>query len=131
MNLEKLTSQSGYYVLTVLTEGIKDTEGFSGTKSSYMAWTQLVDASGIHALEANDQLSIIISPIPVTDRMQISGNFKMIQHLSVYSLNGISKLQMHNVEPNTSIDVSKLQPGVYIVNIQTDMGVYRARVLKE
>ena len=130
MNLEKLTSQSGYYVLTVLTENIKDSEGFRGGKSSQIAWTQVVDASGIHSLEANGQLSIIISPIPVTDRMQISGNFKTIQHLSVYSLNGVSKLQMRNVEPNASIDVSKLQPGVYIVNIQTELGVYRARILK-
>ena len=131
LNLEKLTSQSGYYVLTVLTEGIKDTEGFSGTKSSYLTWTQLVDASGISSLEANEQLRVTISPIPVTDRMQIGGNFKTIQQLSVCSLDGISKLRVQHIEPNTSIDVSKLKPGVYIVNIQTELGVYKARVLKE
>ena len=131
LDLDKLTNQSGYYVLTVFTENIKDTEGFDGAKSGQMAWTQVVDASGICSLEANGQLSVVISPIPVKDRMLINGNFKMIQNMSVYSLNGISKLQMRNVKPNTYIDVSKLKSGVYIVNLQTELGVYRARVLKE
>ena len=63
--------------------------------------------------------------------MQIGGNFKTIQQLSVCSLDGISKLRVQHIEPNTSIDVSKLKPGVYIVNIQTELGVYKARVLKE
>lgn len=131
LNLEKLTSQSGYYELTVLTKNIKDTEGFRGTKSSSLAWTQVVDGSGIHSLDANDQLSIIISPIPITDKMQISGNFKNIRNMYIYSPNGISKLQMHNVAPNTSIDVSQLKSGVYIVYIQTELGTYRTRVIKE
>ena len=93
--------------------------------------TQVVDGSGIKSLQADGQLSVVISPMPVSDWMRISGNFKSINKLSVYSLNGTTCFQMRQVHPSTIIDMSKLTPGLYIVSVQTDLGTYRTRIIKE
>ena len=131
LNMEELTNRSGYYVLTVYTEDIMDTDGFYGSKNQQLAWTQVVDGSGIKSLQADGQLSVVISPMPVSDWMRISGNFKSINKLSVYSLNGTTCFQMRQVHPSTIINMSKLTPGLYIVSVQTDLGTYRTRIIKE
>lgn len=43
LDLSEVTLRDGYYVLTVLTEGISDTEGFSGRDGKSCSWTQFVD----------------------------------------------------------------------------------------
>lgn len=131
LNMEELTNRSGYYVLTVYTEDIMDTDGFYGSKNQQLTWTQVVDGSGIKSLQADGRLSVIISPMPVSDWMRISGNFKSINKLSVYSLNGTTCFQMRQVHPSTIIDMSKLTPGLYIVSVQTDLGTYKTRTMKE
>ena len=42
LNLKGFTNADGYYVLTVQTTGIKDTEGFSGEYGRKTSWTQMV-----------------------------------------------------------------------------------------
>lgn len=42
LNLMGFTNADGYYVLTVQTTGIKDTEGFSGEYGRKTSWTQMV-----------------------------------------------------------------------------------------
>jgi len=131
LNMGTLTNRNGYYLLTVYTNGIMDSEGFLGSEASTLAWTQLVDGTGIASTEADGQLCVTISPIPVTDRMTISGNFNVIDRLAVYSLNGIPVLQMQQVKPSTEVNVSRLTAGVYIIALQTDRGMYRMQFLKE
>ena len=41
LNIKKLTEKNGYYVLTVQTTDIKDTEGFPGEVGRKISWTQL------------------------------------------------------------------------------------------
>ena len=128
--LESLTNQSGYYVLTIHTSGIKDAEGFSGVESRQYAWEQALVGLGIEGTAGSHELMFKVSPIPIKEKMRISGNFREIRKLTIYDTRGLRMLEERNVSPNESIDVSMLRPGEYILTIQTDNGVGRIKIVK-
>ena len=45
LDLSALTAESGYYVLTVHTAGITDTEGYNGLNGKMVGWSQRVDGT--------------------------------------------------------------------------------------
>lgn len=128
--LESLTNQSGYYVLTIHTSGIKDAEGFSGVESRQYAWEQALVGLGIEGTADSHELMFKVSPIPIKEKMRISGNFREIRKLTIYDIRGLRMLEEWNVSPNESINVSMLRPGEYILTIQTDNGIGRIKIIK-
>lgn len=128
--LESLTNQSGYYVLTIHTSGIKDAEGFSGVESRQYAWEQALVGLGIEGTAGSHELMFKVSPIPIKEKMRISGNFREIRKLTIYDTRGLRMLEERNVSPNESINVSMLRPGEYILTIQTDNGIGRIKIFK-
>ena len=62
--------------------------------------------------------------------MFVSGNFKEIQHVSIYDMRGIKCLGLDNIQSGQGIYVSNLKTGIYYVQIVTDRGIYRTKVIK-
>ncbi len=58
----KATAESGYYVLTVQTEGITDAEGYNGSTGKSASWTQYVDGMVTLKLTAQPEEGGTVSP---------------------------------------------------------------------
>lgn len=85
--------------------------------------------TGLQPLEG-DALHVTITPLPLRDNMFVSGNFKEIQHVSIYDMRGIKCLGLDNIQSGQGIYVSNLKTGIYYVQIVTDRGIYRTKVIK-
>lgn len=85
--------------------------------------------TGLQPLEG-DALHVTITPLPLRDNMFVSGNFKEIQHVSIYDMRGIKCLGLNNIQSGQGIYVSNLKTGIYYVQIVTDRGIYRTKVIK-
>ena len=62
--------------------------------------------------------------------LTVRGNFNELHNLSIYNMNGIKMLPVSNVQSDYGIYVGNLKAGVYFVQISTDKGTYRTKVLK-
>ena len=78
-----------------------------------------------------DALRINIEPLPLSNYMYITGNFKEIRNVFIYDIRGINVLGEGNVQSGQGIYVGKLNKGIYYMQIATDRGVYRTKVLKK
>lgn len=78
-----------------------------------------------------DALRINIEPLPLSNYMYITGNFKEIRNVFIYDIRGIKVLGEGNVQSGQGIYVGKLNKGIYYMQIATDRGVYRTKVLKK
>lgn len=85
--------------------------------------------TGLQPLEG-DALHVTITPLPLRDNMFVYGNFKEIQHVSIYDMRGIQCLGLDNIQSGQGIYVSNLKTGIYYVQIVTDRGIYRTKVIK-
>ena len=129
--LEPVTRKNGFYVLTVQTSGIMDANGFFGKHGKSVMWNQMDEKLGIsNLLGQNGQLQVRITPIPVRDRMRVTGNFDQILHMTVYDDKGVARLTAKDVSNGDFVDVSSLQPGVYIVSFQTIQSIYKSKIVK-
>ena len=128
--LEPLTNKNGYFVLTVYTDDIIDSEGYTGFEGKQYAWMQIVDGSNIEDITSSEELTIKVSPLPVSDRMFLNGNFRRIRKLIVYDVNGVQKMLLEDIAPNEAIDASTLPSGVYLLTIQTEIGTRRIKIIK-
>lgn len=68
---------------------------------------------------------IIISPNPTDKQFSITGQEGAILELSIVSMGGMVVLKTKE----TNIDVSTLNPGVYVVNIFCEQGVFKKRLV--
>jgi Zn-dependent metalloprotease len=88
-------------------------------------------------LLSNKELTLIVYPNPVRDRMYIRTNLKSAGWVeySILSLTGelagISSLETSGAENITEIDVENLNPGLYIIQINTSNGISSEKFIKE
>lgn len=89
--------------------------------------TEFVSALSNSNFENN---KFIISPNPTknTFNIQIKNSEKIIS-VTIYNILG--QLVQNNVENKNKIDISNLKPGNYIVKVQSDFGIYNAKLIKE
>lgn len=76
-------------------------------------------------------LRVNIEPLPLSNYMYITGNFKEIRNVFIYDIRGIKVLGEGDVQSGQGIYVGKLNKGIYYMQIATDRGVYRTKVLKK
>lgn len=74
--------------------------------------------------------SINVSPNPAKDFLNISSDRITIQSVSIADINGRTIKQIELNQTNSSIDVSDLLAGVYILNIQSDEGKLVKKFIK-
>ena len=81
-------------------------------------------------LVTNEGLKVLIHPLPITDKMCLSGNFHEIRQVDIYDVSGIKRLSKSHVQIDEEIYTGQLGTGIYYMRISTDKGIYRAKVLK-
>lgn len=86
--------------------------------------------TGIQNAE-DDVLHISITPQPLRDNIQITGNFQIIRRVDIYDLSGTKAFGTSDIQVNSPINIGNLKSGIYIIRIETDRGIYRAKVLKQ
>lgn len=99
------------------------------TESEVAEFVYTINGSdGIEDVTINGQIQIY--PLPVRDKLNISANGKMIKNVTVSSLNGINVAASNTVAETVTLDVSTIAPGIYIVNIKTEDGIFSHKILK-
>jgi hypothetical protein len=93
----------------------------SGSSLSYM------DACNFVSIDQPDLISFQISPNPTTGKLKIQTE-KSIESIQVFNLFGEIILE---VTARNEIDLTDQPPGIYVVKIQTDEGVFSEKVIKE
>ncbi len=87
----------------------------------------LIDSSLVNSVFSLPILRVKMYPNPAENTLNFTGNvnFSMV---SIHNVLGILELQEPIIQ--NQLDVSALLPGVYILNIQSKMGVYSTKFLK-
>ena len=60
---------------------------------------------------------IRIYPVPVTDRLNISGLVD-VDYLVIHAISGLQMMKISNSDVTNGIDVSHLEDGMYVISIQ-------------
>src|SRR5439155_17584230 len=68
--------------------------------------------------------SIKVYPIPAQDHLNISVEGLVIKNLKLFNILGQSVMELNNFSDN-KLDVSSLQKGSYILNLETNKGLYK------
>ena len=78
------------------------------------------------------QRSLNIYPNPTTGYLKIESEEMRIENIEIFDIFGKKVLfQQSLISPETVIDISHLQGGLYFVRIQTEAGEVVRKVLKE
>ncbi|MDR6969635.1 pectate lyase [Flavobacterium arsenatis] len=97
-----------------------------GTTNLYYIKTQY-SSLGTNEFTKNE---IGLYPNPVTNELNISlSNNQIIQNVSVYSI--VGQLVKRINGSSTKVDTSELSSGVYLINIQTNKGVFDKKIIKK
>lgn len=73
--------------------------------------------------------AISVYPNPVNEVLKIESSGIVLDHVNIYDING--RLIEEYQKVNSSISVGHLQKGVYILEIETSVGILWQKVLKE
>jgi len=87
----------------------------------------VIDACGIVGIEELNKNTISIFPNPSSELISISVENLTISQIKIYNQLG----QKMQIIPGTTIDVSAFPKGLYIVEIETEDGIFREKVLVE
>ena len=71
---------------------------------------------------------ISLYPNPVNEILNLSNN-EIIEKLTIYDVTGKNVLELKDIS-NHQIDVSSLEKGVYIIEIKTQNGLFKEKVVK-
>lgn len=80
--------------------------------------------------ETELEVDVILYPNPASDFLSYATE-KKVKSITVYSINGIPVKDIQELEENETIDISKLNPGIYFLTIETDDDVIIKRFIKE
>lgn len=108
------TSKSGSYVLTVLTEGITDADGYTGRGGRNITWVQALDASGTESVLAGHD-GLLVTPVPVGDHMTVECTSGTIDTLMMLDMAGGKVREWRDVPSGSQLDVHGIAPGGYLV----------------
>lgn len=129
LGLEQTTQQDGYYVLTVQTAGITDTEGFTGSVGKTASWIQaLGQGQGIETPTTGEDMHIRITARG--DWLTVTGDFRELRSVDVYDLRGMKRIQTMRVQAGQAVYIGLLPRGVYDVQVATDRGTMHVKMLK-
>lgn len=97
-------------------------------ESDVAEFIYIVDATnGIDDTTTNGQ--ILIYPMPVRDKVNISASGRTIKSVIVSSMNGTIVASTSKPATMVTINVSSMAAGVYIVKIKTEENIYSRKVL--
>lgn len=97
-------------------------------ESDVAEFTYIVNGTDIDDITVNGQIQIY--PLPIRDKMNISAGGKTINNVTISSMNGGVVSSIGKPATKVTLDVHTLPAGLYIVNIQTEDGIYSQKVMK-
>lgn len=116
LSLKDAVSKNGFYVLTVNTSGITDTEGFPGSSvGRSVSWVQNSPTSVSEILSGE----LTVYPQPMRDQVRIGGDYEEIESIEFFDSRGIICLRVSGVGHTDAIDVSSLHPDLYLLRLKT------------
>ncbi len=74
---------------------------------------------------------ISLYPNPVDNRLNYKVSETSLEQISIADLTGKIHVKKHNIMENGTIDVSELKPGIYIIRIQSNKGVFTSKIVKQ
>ncbi len=98
--------------------------------------TKLVFVSFVGIEDLNNGSQLIIGPNPVAEQLVLYNRSETfaIKSLSIYDLQGKILLSVENsvpVDGMVTLNLESLQSGLYLLEVQTDRGVYNTRFIKK
>ncbi len=97
-------------------------------ESEVVEFSYYVNATGIDDTTMNGHIHIY--PLPVRERVNISAGGKTIKNVTVTALSGTTVASSNQTSKMVTLDVSSVATGMYIINIQTEDGIYSRKVMK-
>ncbi len=79
--------------------------------------------------EVSEQ-DIFIYPNPTTGKINFKNTNNSIQKLSVYDIRGKTIIENSEIQQNVIIDLSNFESGIYIISIQTEKEILKAKIIK-
>jgi len=126
---------AGFYgICLYITDGVGCTNTYCNNyylqkSENAMVTINVVAPSGISENSNNQGFSI--NPNPASDFITITSTKKDHATIKVYNLLGELQSTTTTSQANTNIDISKLEAGVYIIEVVTDKNSYRQKFIKE
>lgn len=124
-----LAAEAGAYELKVRTDGVLDADGRPGKANRSVCWTQLNDVyAGLESPDGGAALRIY--PLPMHDKIVIAGDFRHVSAFEAIDATGAVMVRRTGFDAGAPVDVTSLAPGLYILRITTESGVYIRKALK-
>ena len=120
----KKNSKVNYYVFAADESGRRRQQPVFGSKDPHS-----FKIAGEEKIEENNFKNINVYPNPVTDRLYIDAEVEEVEVYDVYGRHQVTKTSSH--QGDLSIDVSRLNSGVYFIRINTDSGDVVRRFVKK
>ena len=117
----KLTSSDGTLTITLAAGTHEITKG----DTANLFYMTIAVATSIDNVTVNQPL---VYPNPATNILNIASGAE-IRSVEIFSLGGTLLVQAG--ANSSSVDVSRLNPGIYVIAITTDQGTYRYKIRKQ
>jgi pimeloyl-ACP methyl ester carboxylesterase len=69
-------------------------------------------------------------PVPVVDYVYITGQFRKIHQVRVNDIQGKTCMICNDLDKDGKVNMNQLPPGMYILTVKTDNGIYHQKVTK-
>lgn len=100
---------------------------FFGSDSTSISNAFRVQPSSLNAGRFNEYFSLF--PNPANDRITLSTEINSEKELRIFNLNGSELLFEKSSNQTTDLDISELNKGLYIIEVQTKKGIYRSKFM--
>lgn len=130
IDLGSATLGKGNYVLSVLTGGITDGDGYEGRGGKSISWIQTSDYSGVD-MASDEADGLRVTPVPVGDRMMLEGSFGVLRKVMLLDMAGALTREWSDVASGTNLDMTGISPGCYIVQAISSDRHYIVKIVKK
>jgi len=91
----------------------------------------LVTKHNIVNIDKISRVNVHIYPVPATDIITITSKDSRIKNISINTILGQKVLKKQVKGFDSTIDISNLAKGIYLINIMTEKGVFTEKVIKK
>ena len=88
----------------------------------------VADANGL--ADVSGSPSVIVTPVPVRDKMTVSAGGRELRGIELTAVNGGQAVAYRVMGQQATVDVSVLPAGVYILRLKTDTGDISRKIIK-
>jgi hypothetical protein len=98
-------------------------------KANGETWGTYGIMTGIN--EAKNKIELNVFPNPAINQLHITSAEATDKTVSIYSVNGSQTDIVTSMNSKASIDISKLPPAIYFVQVQSNDGIGRYKFMKQ